>query len=238
MSNLSLTIDLLPESTRKLSIKLGSSRTKLTNVATIEPLPSEEEILDTLEQYGYGTEYPYARLMWYDDKRHCVKSLSMHEPIEDDEQKAIVSVLTSCIIDLVAENRRTLNTQNEVMIKREQTIENILDKFMRSQEEVISERSTALALDLSLQQLEQDGQESYKERGVQAILQLAETYMQTKLGANIDPSTIKTEQFVEYVKNNSEMKESLIDAFLDDEEVVQMISKKLVSRSLGENNKS
>lgn len=212
--DLSLTLDLLPETASKLAIKLGSSRGKLQNIATLDPLPSESEILDCLELHGYGSEYPYCRLMWYDENRKCVKSLSMSEELQVEAPSDLRHTLDS-LLAMVGEVRRFTSVQNHAVEIITKSNESLISKNMELREEVILERSTTLALDLALQQMEAGGDNEYKEKGISAILELAKSFMMKDL----NPEKIRM-----YILQNPTM----IDGFFSDERIFNVIAQKFI----------
>ena len=104
--DLALKMEQLPETASKLSIKVGSQRIKMTQVQVFHHLPTEEEILDCLEDYGYGTEYGFARLQWLNEKNKPVKSLSLSTPLQNEETQLDLSKTLDTMLSLVTEVRR------------------------------------------------------------------------------------------------------------------------------------
>ena len=219
--DLALKMEKLPETACKLSVRLGSQRTRLTQVHSFGMLPTEEEILDCLEDYGYGTEYGYARLIWQNEKGQAVRSVSLSKPLIEEDGQSTVKVLVDGLLDMAAEQRRFLSTLNETLQQRENTLSVVLEKLMDSREEVMEERTQALALDLALQESEKESQFNYKERALETLTHLGETFIQSK--NQLTPDKVKSLML---------QHPELIDALVQDEEVVNLIGSRIMSSKL------
>lgn len=223
--NLAHHLETLPENASKLSLKVGAKRTKLSHVHSFQYIPAEDEILDTLESYGYGIDYRYARLVWNDEKGRQVKTFSFSTELDEDEDNSTVKVLVNGLLEMAAEQRRFLSTLNATLQQRENTLTNVLETLMESREEVMEERTNALALDLALQDAEKETNLDYKGRALETLSQLGEVFIASKTGA-ITPDMLK-----QAMATNPD----IVDDMLNDEEFVQVVSQKIVEKSLSNN---
>ena len=221
--DLALKMEQLPDSASSLAIKVGSQRTRLTQVHCFNRLPSEEEILDCLEDYGYGTEYGFARLVWKSEKGTNVKSVSLSESIKDEEESSTIKALVDGLLDMAAEQRRFVSTMNSTVESLTGALTQSREKNLELQEQVVEERSTTLALDLALQDAEKEGELNYKERALETISQGIQAYVANKTA--MTPAGLKN-LMLEHP--------GLIDELVKDEEVVSLISQRIMSNKLGE----
>jgi hypothetical protein len=219
--DLSLQIEKLPESACKLHVKVGSKANRLTNVRSFDYLAPEEEILDCLEEYGYGSEYGYARLIWYDSKSKQVKSYSISEKLKEEEESSTIKVLVDGLLDMAAEQRRFVSTMNSTVESLTGALTQSREKNLELQEQVVEERSTTLALDLALQDAEKEGELNYKERALETISQGIQAYVANKTA--MTPAGLKN-LMLEHP--------GLIDELVKDEEVVNLISQRIMSSKL------
>ena len=88
-------------------------------------------------------------------------------------------------------------------------------------EQVVEERSTALALDLALQDAEKEGELNYKERALETISQGVQAYIANKTA--MTPAGLKSLML---------QHPGLIDELVKDEEVVSLISQRIMSNKL------
>ena len=221
--DLALKMEQLPETACKLSIKVGSQRIKMTQVQVFAYLPTEEEILDCLEDYGYGTEYGFARLQWQNEKNKPVKSLSLSTPLESENNQSDLSKTLDTMLSLVSEVRRFTAVQNEGNEKLMEALIKSQDRNDELREQVVEERSTALALDLAIQDMEKSGEENYKDRAIEMLSQGVQAYLASK-------SRLTSEE----LKNLMLQHPGLIDELVKDEEVVKLISQRIMSNKLEE----
>lgn len=219
--DLSLKMEKLPETAFKLAVKIGSKVNKLTHVHSFPSLPNEEEILDCLEEYGFGTEYPYARLIWQDEKGRAVKTYNFTEKLKEEEESSTIKALVDGLLDMAAEQRRFVSTMNSTVESLTGALTHSREKNLELQEQVVEERSTALALDLALQDAEKEGELNYKERALETISQGVQAYI-----AN------KTAMTPQGLKNLMLQHPGLIDELVKDEEVVKLISQRIMSNKL------
>lgn len=221
--DLALKIEQLPENAFKCAVKLGSERTKLTQVQVFDYLATEDEIMDSLHDYGYGSEYGFARIVWKTEKGATVKSLSMSTPIVSEQNQSDLSKTLDTMLSLVAEVRRFTAVQNEGNEKLMMALIKSQDRNDELREQVAEERSTAVALDLALQQSEADGEGGldYKEKALEAAMFLGQTWIASQ--SKITPETLKT-----LVKSHPE----IIDELVKDEEVVSIIGARIMSNKL------
>ena len=108
-ASIALKMEKLLKTTCKLSVRLGSQRTRLTQVHSFGTLPTEEEILDCLEDYGYGTEYGYARLIWQNEKGQAVRSVSLSKPLMEEDGQSTVKVLVDGLRVSLEEMKKKLS---------------------------------------------------------------------------------------------------------------------------------
>jgi len=221
--DLALRIEQLPQGATRTALKLGSKRTKLTHVHSFEHLASEEEIMDSLHEYGYGMDYGFAKVTWLNEKGQTVKSISLNTPLVSEQNQSDLSKTLDCMLSLVAEVRRFTAVQNEGNEKLMTALIKSQDRNDELREQIVEERSTALALDLALQQSEADseGAFDYKEKALQAAMTLGQTYIASQ--SKITPESLK-----ELVKSHPE----IIDELVKDEEVVSIIGSRIMSNKL------
>ena len=221
--DLALRLEQLPAEAKRTSLKLGSKRTKLTQIHSFDYLPSESEIMDELREHGYGSEYKFARIVWHGDKCATVKTLSINTALDNEEGQSDLSKTLDCMLSLVAEVRRFTSVQNEGNEKLMTALIKSQDRNDELREQIVEERSTALALDLALQQSEADseGAFDYKEKALQAAMTLGQTYIASQ--SKITPESLK-----ELVKQHPE----IIDELVKDKEVVSIIGSRIMSNKL------
>jgi len=220
--NLSHHLETLPETACKLSIRIGAKRAQLSHVQSLQYIPAEQEIIDALDEYGYGVDYGYARLVWQDDKGRQVKTYSLSTELESDDTNGTIQVLVNGLLEMAAEQRRFLGTLNATLQQRENTLTSVLDTLMMSREEVLEERLTAAALDLALQDAEKESDMDWKGRTMDTIAGLGMQYFATQAGT-ITP---------EILKHAMASNPDIVNDMLDDEDIVSVISQKIVEKSL------
>ena len=220
--NLSHHIETLPENASKLSIKIGAKRTQLAHVHSFLYIPTEQEILDAMEEYGYGIDYGYARLIWNDDKGRQVKTYSLSTELQNDDTSGTIQVLVNGLLEMAAEQRRFLGTLNATLQQRENTLTSVLETLMESREELMVERSTALALDIALQDAEKEGDMDYKGRALETLSQLGEAFIASKT-ATITPDILKRA-----MNDNPE----IVSTMLEDDEFVSIVSERLLNPTI------
>ena len=152
-----------------------------------------------------------------------MKSLSLSTPLSNEESQSDLSKTLDCMLSLVAEVRRFTSVQNEGNEKLMSALIKSQDRNDELREQVVEERSTALALDLALQQSEADseGAFDYKEKALQAAMTLGQTYIASQ--SKMTPEALKN-----LVKQHPE----IIDELVKDEEVVSIIGSRIMSNKL------
>ena len=219
--DLALKMEQLPETAVKLVVKVGSQRIKLTHVDSFDYLPTEAEILDCLNDHGFGSEYGFARLIWQNEKSKPVKSVSLSEEIKDEEDSSTVKTLVNGLLEMAAEQRRFLSTLNTTLQQREDTLSKVLERLMESREEVMEERTNALALDLALQDSEKESQFSYKERALETLSNLGQQYIASQSALTPDKIRMLMQEHPE-----------LIDEMVKDEAIVEMVASRIMSSKM------
>ncbi len=218
--DLALHIEQLPDGVNKTHVKIGSHSQKLVHVQSFEGVPSEAELLDCLERYGYGSEYTHARILWYENSKQC-KSYSINTSLASSHDD--VTELR-CMIDgyqaMAAENRRMSGSLVPVVEHLTKALIKSQNRSFELQEEVIEERTTALALDLAIQSAEKEQDGSYKERAFETLAKLAEGYMSQK-------QQFTASQLKSLVKEHPE----IIDQLMNDEEIVSIVTNKILAPS-------
>lgn len=221
--NLTHHLESLPETACKLSIRIGAKRAQLSHVQSLQYIPAEQEIIDSLDEYGFGTEYGYARLVWQDEKGRQVKTHSMSTELESDgSETGTIKVLVNGLLEMAAEQRRFLSTLNSTLQQRENTLTSVLETLMMSREEVLEERLTAAALDLALQDAEKESEMDWKGRTMDTIAGLGMQYFADKAG------TITPEVLKHAMASNPD----IVNDMLNDEDIVSVISQKIVEKTL------
>ena len=223
--DLALRLEQLPESATRTALKLGSNRTRLTQVQAFDHLATEEEIMDALVDHGYGADYQYSKVTWLNAKGQTVKSLAMSTPLKNEEGSSDLSKTLDTMLLLVAEVRRFTAVQNEGNERLMSALLKSQDRNDELREQVIKERSTTLALDLALQQTSKEDDFNYKEKALETlsngIQHAANAYMATK--NQLTPEALKN-----LVKNHPE----IIDELVKDEEIVSIIGTRIMSSKL------
>lgn len=219
--NLTLKMEKLPDNVAKVAVKLGAQSTRLTHVQTFQHLASEEEILDCLEEYGFGTEYGYARVIWQDDRGRQVTTYSFSEPIKEEEERSTINVLVNGLLEMAAEQRRFVSTMNATVESLATALATSRDKNAELQEEVMEERTNALALDLALQDSEKESQFSYKERALETLSNLGQQYIASQSALTPDKVRMLMQEHPE-----------LIDEMVKDEAIVEMVASRIMSSKM------
>jgi hypothetical protein len=207
----------LPEEASKLVLSIGNNRQRLRTVRRWEYIPEEGELLDELEDQGFGLDYQYARLIVRDEKGRQIRSLSFKEALEKEEEsktESHISTLVNGILSMASEQRRFLATLNTTLQQREAMMSSIIDKLMESREEVMQERTNALALDLALQDSEKENAFNYKERALETLATLGQQYL-------------SNQRFnVQDIKKMLIANPEILDAMMEDEEVWSLLTSK------------
>jgi len=178
-----------------------------------------------LNQYGYGQEYSHARIIWYADSKQ-VKSYSLNTKLYgDDEQQTDLRATLDVLFQMVGEVRRFTSVQNDTVEIMAKSNQKLVERNMELREEVMEERTTALALDLAIQESEKDSEIDYKERAFATLSHLGEVLISTK------QNQLTPESFKKLMAQHPE----LIDVMMEDEEVVKMIGTRFMSRKESDN---
>ena len=95
------------------------------------------------------------------------------------------------------------------------------DKNAELQEEVMEERTNALALDLALQDSEKESQFSYKERALETLSNLGQQYIASQSALTPDKVRMLMQEHPE-----------LIDEMVKDEAIVEMVASRIMSSKM------
>lgn len=212
-------VDVTPH---KLVLRAGDQRQSLSIIGRYEIIiddgmiiaPTIEELEDCLSMSGYGDEKQFARIIAYDEKGRQIKSLSLKQEKAHDDQASLVDG----ILAMAGEMRRFVATINHTLEAREETLTHIIDQLMVSRHAEIESNAAALALDMELQQAEQNHGSDHKERA----LGLAESVVSQMVGASqLTPESIKS-----LLMSSPE----IIDNLLEDDDIVNIVGAKFMSR--------
>ena len=208
----------------RINAWLGEKRTSMSIVAKWEgPIPQDHEVSDKMMELGLGTTYQYGKITAYDGHWKPIKSRNISVSLE--EEKNVIPSLVHGILESNECLRRFMGTVTETLTARERTLENVLDKMIIAREETVASESTALALDLALQDAEKADDISIKERALSTLANLGEAYIGAQAKA-IDPATLKSMLMAQ---------PEIIDTLLDDDDVVNLIGAKYLSKTMVDN---
>ncbi len=195
-------LDNKPEATAKISIKLGKTRT-VTQVANVTVPYEEGDVIEILNESGFGTIYQYGKFIFYDEKHRQLTSKNFECVLEDTTNSNSLKTMVDGYLALAHELRRRAAIDTDVIIRRESTIENLIDKFVNINEAYQMEKFASMKYKEELLRVEEEANQGYKQKALEAGVDAVNKYLSMKGGA------IAEEQIIEFIMNRPDL---LIDA--------------------------
>lgn len=222
-SELTDIIEHMPEETARIAIKIGKRRDQLRHVTNIYPPIADGNIIDILEEHGFGTSCQFARLWFYDSNKLKLQSKSLTQPIEPESSPPNdIGYMVEGILMTMAEMRRFITVQNESINTLVSRQSDMMLNLFESKEEVMAERAAAIGLDMELQAVKDEIETSYKTQAIKAVSQAAQTFAESYNG-NISP-----EKIANLILSNPEY----IDYALTNEELLNLFAQKIAEKSI------
>jgi hypothetical protein len=195
-------LDNKPEATHKISIKLGKTRT-VTQVANVTVPYEEGDVIEILNESGFGTIYQYGKFIFYDEKHRQLTSKNFECVLEDTTTSNSLKTMVDGYLALAHELRRRAAIDTDVIIRREQTIENLIEKFVTINEAYQVEKFASIKYKEELLRVEEEAAQGYKQKALEAGVDAVNKYLSMKGG------TIAEEQIIDFIMNRPDL---LIDA--------------------------
>lgn len=185
-------LDNKPEATAKISIKLGKTRT-VTQVANVTVPYDEGDVIEILNESGFGTIYQYGKFIFYDEKHRQLTSKNFECVLEDTTNSNSLKTMVDGYLALAHELRRRAAIDTDVIMRREATIENLIEKFITVNEGYQTERFIAAGLKVDLERKDEEATQGYKQKALEAGVEAVNKYLSMK------GTEIAEEQIIEFI---------------------------------------
>jgi len=208
-------LDNKPESTAKISIKLGKTRT-VTQVANVTVPFEEGDVIEILNESGFGTIYQYGKFIFYDEKHRQLTSKNFECVLEDTTNSNSLKTMVDGYLALAHELRRRAAIDTDVIIRRESTIENLIDKFVNINEAYQMEKFASMKYKEELLRVEEEAAAGYKQKALEAGVEAVHKYIAMKGGQ------IAEDQIIDIIMNRPDL---LVEALKESPESIQALMK-------------
>jgi len=198
-------LERLPEDTRTIVLRAGDSRNEESIIEKwTTPLDDVDDVIDVVEETM--SEEVQGRLIAYNDRAKQLRSVSVRGVPVQPQTASETGMLVEGILRMAEEQRRFVATITDSFQTMHETIQDAL--FVeREHHEEMADAQLALAMS---QMDAENNQESTIDKAMGIIAQA----IQNKSG-NVDIKSM--------ILNNPDM----IDAFLDDEEIISVIMSRM-----------
>lgn len=214
----------LPNGTTRIAIKIGKRRDQLKQIRKLQIPIFDHELIDILEEEGFGIDYPHARLIFFGDSGKPITSRSLTEIIDVEETKpSSTESLTEGILLMAQEMRRFVSVMSDTVREREITVRELVKSNTKLQEEVMVEKLAATSLNMQLDATEEAVEGSYKLHAVKALSNAAEQF-----AANYATKQLTPEEILKLIMSD----DRYIDLALENEELKMKIAQKIAQKSL------
>lgn len=198
-------LERLPEDTRTIVLRAGDSRNEESIIEKwTTPLDDVDDVIDVVEETM--SEEVQGRLISYNDRAKQLRSVSVRGVPVQPQTSSETGMLVEGILRMAEEQRRFVATITDSFQTMHETIQDAL-YVEREHHEEMADAQLALAMS---QMDAENNQESTMDKAMGIIAQA----IQNKSG-NVDIKSM--------ILNNPDM----IDAFLDDEEIINVIMSKI-----------
>lgn len=201
-------LEKLPENCVSIVLRAGDSRQTENILERWEPNEYQNIIDETVESM---MDEQVGRLIAYGDKGKQLRSITLRNT-ETIQNESDTSVLVDGLLAMANEQRRFLATITDSFTVMHETIQDTIYQEREKNEEI-----SELQLALALAEIEAtSGQESTTSKALNIFSQV----LQQKSGEPVD----RVQQARNMVLNNPE----IIDGLLEDENIVQIVTKKII----------
>jgi len=198
-------LERLPEDTNTIVLRAGDSRNEESIIEKWSiPLEDVDDVIDVVEETM--SEEVQGRLIAYNDRAKQLRSVSVRGVPVQPQTASETGMLVEGILRMAEEQRRFVATITDSFQTMHETIQDALYVEREHHEE-----TAELQLALAMAQIEQ---EQNKESTLDKAMGMIAQALQNKT-TNIDIKSM--------ILNNPDM----IDAFLDDEEIINVIMSKI-----------
>jgi len=198
-------LERLPEDTRTIVLRAGDSRNEESIIEKwTTPLDDVDDVIDVVEETM--SEEVQGRLIAYNDRAKQLRSVSVRGVPVQPQTSSETGMLVEGILRMAEEQRRFVATITDSFQTMHETIQDAL-YVEREHHEEMADAQLALAMS---QMDAENNQESTIDKAMGIIAQA----IQNKSG-NVDIKSM--------ILNNPDM----IDAFLDDEEIISVIMSRM-----------
>jgi hypothetical protein len=198
-------LERLPDDTRTIVLRAGDSRNEESIIEKwTTPLDDVDDIIDVVEETM--SEEVQGRLIAYNDRAKQLRSVSVRGVPVQPQTSSETGMLVEGILRMAEEQRRFVATITDSFQTMHETIQDAL-YVEREHHEEMADAQLALAMS---QMDAENNQESTIDKAMGIIAQA----IQNKSG-NVDIKSM--------ILNNPDM----IDAFLDDEEIISVIMSRM-----------
>jgi hypothetical protein len=202
-----------PEDTNTIAIRLGKTR-KLHHQATLKTPISNEDVFSAIEENGFGAIYSYGKLIFYDKDSRQLRSKNFETTLEDTTNTNSLKTMVDGYLALAHELRRRAAIDTDVIIRRESTIENLIDKFVTINEAYQMEKFASMKYKEELLRVEEEAAAGYKQKALEAGVEAVNKYLSMK------GTEIAEEQIIDFIINKPDL---LIEAISSRPESIQSL---------------
>ncbi len=202
-----------PASTKTVAIKLGKTR-KVQHQETLTMPFSNEDVISAIEENGFGAIYQFGKVIFYDQDSRQLRSKNFETTIDNIQNQNELKTMADACLSLVHELRRRAAVDTDVILRRESTIENMMEKFMDLSESYMYEKFAGLKYKEELDRLEGEVNDGYKQKALEAGVTAVNKWISVKGGE------IAEEQIIEFILNKPDL---LIEALSSSPESIQAL---------------
>ena len=209
----------IPEGTIKVKVRLGSTRTRLKTIKVFETIPTDVDIEDVLDQYGFGDPHEYAQLMGVDAGGKHTKSKSLIRHVKSDVGEDPLRILTEEFRMLMQEARRMISVNNDSF---QAVVENnriLTEQNFRLRADIFEAETTTMALDMELQAAESQQQSDIKTQGLEALTKAVDVYKASQERKALSPERVK-----DLLMTSPE----IVSQLVKDQDIVGMITEEIM----------
>ena len=185
-----------------------------------------DQILEILDDTGFGIEYEKVRVFAYSWQGKQIKSKLITKPIPSNNQNMEVNAiqaLATANISMTGEVRRTLATVTDSNAKLLELVNQLAESFVDAKRMQVKAEQERLAYELVLDHQDMEENQNVKQDGLQLLSQIAQTIFEQKKANGFDTESLK-----EHLKNNP----SVVDEFISDPDIVNAVMESMARGSV------
>lgn len=216
-------IEQLPSNCSRIAIKLGKRKDQLKHIANIQAPFLDIDLIDVMDNNGFGTTMQYGRLWFYDTDNKRITTRLINQMLDTDLDKPTdISAMVDGVLMTMAEMRRFISVQNESISNLVNRNSDMVQTLFEAKEETMVERTSTIAMDLELQHFQASQDNDYKSKAAQALTDLATTAIEHY------SNKITPDQIINLILANP----TIIDQALENEEITKLITQKYTNKVL------